>query len=651
VRRGPLPPGQVTALSIVVVGAGGFWAGALLYRPHSAHRLLWWGAAVVAVVVSMVAASGFFATRATSGGAYRRLELLYAFTREIEQARDRADVLATLLAQLRSLLNVDLAECTVVGPLGWRRTTLGADGVAIVRDVSKAASLVSLVERGPVNSSELSGDGRAALIVEGKTSAIMAPLRVDGELIGVITVANPKDHQFGPADLDLVETLANHAAASLEHTRLLDQVRFDARHDPLTGLPNRYRFNELIAEVAGPCAVLLLDLDRFKEINNALGHHHGDLLLQSVGARMSAELGHKGTVARLGGDEFGVLLPNTAGGDAAQAAVSLLAALEQPFAVGELQLELTASVGVAANPTAGTDTTKLLQQADVAMYVAKRSLSGWELYSPERDHYSPRRLALAGELRKAIDNGELEVHYQPKAELKTGRILGIEALVRWQHPYFGLLGPDTFVPLAEHVGLIRPLTLKVLDSAIAEQHRLQARGFAVGVSVNLSVRSVLDVGLPNQVAELLASHDMAAGGLTLEITESSVMADPGRTIGILGRLDALGVSISLDDFGTGYSSLSYLKRLPVKEVKIDRTFVAGLLENESDAAIVRSTVDLARNLGLRVVAEGVEDRSTWVSLATLGCHEAQGYFVSAPLAADSLGDWIERTGLVIDPSR
>ena len=659
--RRPLPSGRVTALSIVVFGAvgvsaggvwaGGVWAGALLYRPPSGHPLLWWGTAVVAVVVSMVAASGFFATRATSRRAYRRLELLYAFTREIEQARDRADVLATLLAQFRSLLDVDLAECTVVGPLGWRRTTLGADGVAIVRDVSKTASLVSLVERGPVNSSELSGAGRAALVVEGKTSAIMAPLRVDGELIGVITVANPKNHQFGPADLDLVETLANHAAASLEHTRLLDQVRFDARHDPLTGLPNRYRFNELIAEVAGPCSVLLLDLDRFKEINDALGHHHGDLLLQSVGARMSAELGHKGIVARLGGDEFGVLLPNTAGGDAAQAAVSLLAALEQPFAVGELQLELTGSVGVAANPTAGTDTTKLLQQADVAMYVAKRSHSGWELYSPERDHYSPRRLALAGELRQAIDNGELEVHYQPKAELKTGRILGVEALVRWQHPYFGLLGPDTFVPLAEHVGLIRPLTLKVLDSAIAEQHRLHARGFAVGVSVNLSVRSVLDVGLPNQVAELLATHDMGAGGLTLEITESSVMADPGRTIGILGRLDALGVSISLDDFGTGYSSLSYLKRLPVKEVKIDRTFVAGLLDNESDAAIVRSTVDLARNLGLRVVAEGVEDRATWMSLAALGCHEAQGYFVSAPLAAESLGVWIERTGLVIDPSR
>ncbi|MGI8752762.1 MAG: bifunctional diguanylate cyclase/phosphodiesterase [Acidimicrobiales bacterium] len=464
------------------------------------------------------------------------------------------------------------------------------------------------------------------------------------------SAANPvPDRPFSAEDLKLVETLANHAAVSLEHTRLLDQVRFDARHDPLTGLPNRYRFNEIVVDTNGPVAVLLVDLDRFKEINDTLGHDYGDLLLRSVGARMVEKLGHGGTVARLGGDEFGVLLPHTSGGDAAQAAVALLAALEQPFEVGELALEITGSVGVAATATDGEDKSKLLQQADVAMYTAKAAHSGWEIYNPERDHYSPRRLALAGELRQAIDEGELEVHYQPKADLRTGTIVGMEALVRWRHRHFGLLSPGVFVPLAEHVGLIRPLTLMVLNAAIKEQRRLHDRGFPIGVAVNLSVRSVLDVHLPDQIAAVLSANGMEASNLTLEITEGSVMADPGRTIGILGRLDALGVSIAVDDFGTGYSSLSYLKRLPVSEIKIDRTFVAGLLDDDSDAAIVRSTIELAHNLGLRVVAEGVEDRPTWMRLDALGCDEAPGYFVSAPLPADALTVWVERTNLAIDP--
>jgi diguanylate cyclase len=369
----------------------------------------------------------------------------------------------------------------------------------------------------------------------------------------------------------------------------------------------------------------------------------------SVARRISDEVGHRGIVARLGGDEFGILLPQTGSGDAAQVAVSLLSALEQPFQIGELELEITGSIGVAVAQGADDEGGLLLQRADVAMYSAKESHSGWELYSSERDHYSPRRLTLAGELRKAIDTGELEVHYQPKSELATGRVCGVEALVRWRHPRYGIIGPDHFIPVAESAGLIRPLTSFVLISAVENQRELRALGYDLEVAVNLSVRSVLDVNLPNQIAQILSDHGVPPQSLTLEITEGSVMADPTRTIGILGRLAQLGVSISVDDFGTGYSSLSYLKRLPANEVKIDRTFVAGMLANDSDRAIVRSTVDLARNLGLRAVAEGVEDEATWDALCDLGCDYAQGYYVSPPLPVTELRAWLLTRHPAADP--
>ncbi|HLH99925.1 MAG TPA: GGDEF domain-containing phosphodiesterase, partial [Acidimicrobiales bacterium] len=347
--------------------------------------------------------------------------------------------------------------------------------------------------------------------------------------------------------------------------------------------------------------------------------------------------------------EFGVLLPQTGSGDAAQIAVSLLTAIERPLQIGELELEITASIGVAVAQDNDDEGGVLLQRADVAMYSAKEAHSGWELYSSERDHYSPRRLTLAGELRRAIESGELEVHFQPKAELATGKVKGMEALVRWRHPRYGIIGPDHFIPVAESAGLIRPLTAFVLVTSLDNQRELRRLGYDLEVAVNLSVRSVLDVNLPNQVAQVLRERGVPPSSLTFEITEGSVMADPARTIGILGRLSQLGVSISVDDFGTGYSSLSYLKRLPATEVKIDRSFVAGMLTNDSDRAIVRSTVDLARNLGLRAVAEGVEDRATWDELSSLGCDYAQGYFVSPPLPVDELRAWLLTTHPAIDP--
>jgi diguanylate cyclase (GGDEF)-like protein len=636
---------RTTIPSYIVFGVAGLLCGHLYLVVGPLALLVVIGPAIVARTVFT------FAVRFRQ--AYHRLNHLYGFSRTLEMPKERDEFLDAALTEIRTLLYVGAAEIATVEEGGWRetaRTGAGADTRERTLDPVLSEALRASVLSGPAATPDLDPRLQAAHRAVGYEQAMCAPLLVDGEITGVVTVARPLDHRrFDVEDLRMLETLAHHVAVRLDHTRLLERVRHDARHDPLTGLPNRTAFTDFITDTDG-CAVLLADLDRFKEINDTLGHARGDLLLCSVAERMSAELGHKGIVAHLGGDEFGVLLPHTAGGDAAQAAVGLLSAIEQPFVVGELTLEIAASVGV-ATAAPGEDTSRLLQQADVAMYQAKAAHSGWEMYSAERDHYSPRRLTLATEMRGAIDSGELEVHFQPKADLTTGHVVGLEALVRWRHPHYGLLGPDVFVPLAEHVGLIRPLTLRVLQAAVNEQHRLRDLGFELNMAVNLSVRSVLDVSLPDQVAEVLESHGMLATDLTLEITEGSVMADPARTIGILGRLDALGVRISVDDFGTGYSSLSYLKRLPVSEIKIDRTFTSGMLSDESDATIVRSTVDLAHNLGLQVVAEGVEDPMTWRELGRLGCEQAQGFFVSAPLHPDALLPWLVRSEARVDPRR
>ncbi|MGH2686617.1 MAG: putative bifunctional diguanylate cyclase/phosphodiesterase, partial [Actinomycetota bacterium] len=385
---------------------------------------------------------------------------------------------------------------------------------------------------------------------------------------------------------------------------------------------------------------MLMDLDGFKEVNDTLGHHNGDLLLQEVSARLSGLLREEDVVARLGGDEFAILLPGVAdGAEAVRAAEKVLGALEEPFVHRELTLEVGASIGIALYPYHGAEASTLLQRADVAMYDAKAAQCGYEIYAPERDQYSPRRLALVGELRSSLENDQLEVHYQPKASLSTGRILGVEALVRWNHPRHGYLPPDEFIPVAEHTGLMRPLTLYVLRTAVRQLQEWRQQGIELDVAVNLSARSLLDVHLPDDVAAILADHDVPASCLTLEITESRIMADSPRTIGVMTRLSAMGVELAIDDFGTGYSSLSYLKRLPVDEVKIDRSFVMNMAVSDNDAKIVRSTVNLARDLGLRVVAEGVENQETWDRLVALGCDVAQGYFLSRPVPAARLQEW------------
>jgi diguanylate cyclase (GGDEF)-like protein len=435
--------------------------------------------------------------------------------------------------------------------------------------------------------------------------------------------------------------------------RLAHQARrreHAATHDALTGLPNRTLFRDrtdqairLADRELTPAALLLLDLDRFKEVNDTLGHHYGDQLLIQVGQRLPAALRNVDTVARLGGDEFAVLLPRIATAEGAvTVAKKLLAAFEEPFLLEGLSLDVEASIGVAIYPEHANDPDELLQRADIAMYVAKDTHAGFVLFDPRQDQHSPRRLALLGELRRAIEHEQLLLHYQPKVDAHTGQVLGVEALVRWQHPTHGLIPPGEFIPLAERTGLIGALTHYVLDAALHQCRDWRRAGHELSVAVNVSARRLLDLTFPDEVAAALATWEVPARLLVVEITESTIMADPAHALEVLGRLNEMGVQLSIDDFGTGYSSMAYLKSLPVHELKVDRSFVSQMLRSSSDAVIVHSTVDLGRNLGLRVVAEGVEDSLTLEHLDLLGCHAAQGYHISRPVAADDLLVWLDQ---------
>jgi diguanylate cyclase (GGDEF)-like protein len=421
-----------------------------------------------------------------------------------------------------------------------------------------------------------------------------------------------------------------------------------ALHDPVTELPNRVLFHDrvhqavaLAARRNGNVAVLLLDLDRFKEINDTLGHHNGDLLLHTVGARVRESLRESDSVARLGGDEFAVLLADVDGPDGARlAAGRVREAVSERFELEGIGVEVEASVGIALFPEHGSDPEALLQRADVAMYAAKQAHCGLELYTEGVDAYSRDRLELIADLRRAIAQDEIVLHFQPKADLASGQVTGVEALVRWAHPERGFLYPDAFIPFAEHTGVMRPLTLHILDRALAQCRLWHDAGLELGVAVNISTRNLLDLTLPDELERLIALHGIAPEMIELEITETTIMADPPRAKVVLARLSELGVSLAVDDFGTGYTSLAWLRDLPVTTLKIDKSFVLNMGVDAGDSVIVRSTVQLGSNLGLRVVAEGVEDAAAWDELTALGCDLAQGYHLSRPQPAEVLSPWL-----------
>jgi diguanylate cyclase (GGDEF)-like protein len=397
-------------------------------------------------------------------------------------------------------------------------------------------------------------------------------------------------------------------------------------------------------------ALLRVNIDRFEEINNALSYRNGDELLRQFGNRLKDTVSDADMIARLDADEFGIVV--------AQAGVSqvapdiarfIISALEAPFVIDQLPLDVHASIGIALAPQHATTAEELLRRGDMAMRAAKRSSTGHALYTDAIDQYDPQRLTLMGELSYAIDHDELSLYYQPKVSLKSKRVVGVEALLRWQHPERGLIVPDQFIPLAEKTGAIQRLSLWVLKTAIRQSATWQRAGFDLKVAVNLSVRNLLEAAFPNWVIFLLKDDGMAANGLTMEITESALMADPAKARKVLILLSHHGIRFSIDDFGTGYSSLAYLKHLPVSEIKIDKIFVSTLMTDADNSTIVRSTIDLGRNLGLSVVAEGVEDQQTWEKLGAMGCDEAQGYYLSRPLPAEQFETWLRESPWGLGP--
>jgi diguanylate cyclase (GGDEF)-like protein len=430
-----------------------------------------------------------------------------------------------------------------------------------------------------------------------------------------------------------------------------EQIRYQSTHDVLTGLPNRTLFLDRLSQAITAAqrsgesvGLIVMDVDRFKEINDTLGHQFGDGLLNEIGRRLSHTLRASDTVARLGGDEYGVMFVASDPSRADEVATRITTALDTPITLGNVSVSVAASMGIALYPVHAEDPGTLMKRADIAMYDAKKSHAASAVYEPGRDEHSLRRLSILSELRHAIARDELTVHYQPKIDIATSRAIHAEALVRWHHPTYGRIAPDEFIPLAEQSGQIGAITKWMLRRAITQCAQWSASGLDLCVAVNLSALDLYDSELPTFISGLLGDAGLPGSKLLLEITESAVMKDPTFAVRILTELKRRGVSLAIDDFGTGYSSLAHLKRLPVDELKIDKSFVVNLSNSaHDDMVIVRSTIELGHNMGLKVIAEGVENAEALSALGTLGCDMAQGYFVSRPLPADEFARWMRES--------
>ncbi|MBR7799703.1 bifunctional diguanylate cyclase/phosphodiesterase [Undibacterium fentianense] len=440
-----------------------------------------------------------------------------------------------------------------------------------------------------------------------------------------------------------------------------DKISELAYRDRLTGLANRTLFsisiNDRINKITSlgndkasanssdfPFAILLIDIDRFKEVNDILGHHIGDLLLQEIAQRLQVVVAQSDAmVARLGGDEFGILTKAVDQTVSMALSQAILAALDKPILLEGHQLIASGSIGIVHFPTDGNDINALLRHAELAMYTAKRNNSGSARYDTSLESASQQNLSLMAELKQAIEHNELQLYYQPKVDLHSNTISEVEALIRWIHPKRGVIPPDQFIPFAESTGFIAAITEWVIARALEQRAVWQTQGFPLSISVNISARDLLNAKLPGNFAQLMETHNASTDWLSLEITESAIMTDPEAAMQVLNQLRENGLAMSIDDFGTGYSSLAYLKKLPVTELKIDKSFITEMENNPDDAIIVRSTIDLGHNMGLRVIAEGVENQATWDALVAMGCDSIQGYFVSRPLAAEKLMTWLQHS--------
>ncbi len=445
-------------------------------------------------------------------------------------------------------------------------------------------------------------------------------------------------YEAGAAVFDQTNELRVQTAA------LEKQSMHELTHDPLTGLPNRALFFDRLEQSiknagydGNQIGIMVLDLDHFKDINDTLGHDAGDDLLCQVATRLSNITQNIDTVSRLGGDEFAITLHGIDSPvNAISSATVVLDAMKPVFNIAGMQLDVNASIGLALFPDHGKQANLLLKNADIAMYAAKQDKTGFALYSTDSDKYTTRRLSLMGELREALNSGQMELYYQPKLNISTGAIESVEALIRWNHPDHGMVNPDEFIELAERSGLISPLTKWVMDNAVQQSVKWKKQGLNLNIAINISPTVLMDPMLLDAFTGLLAANKVSAKNIMLEITENALMDDRDRAVEVLDQFSKYGFSLSIDDFGTGYSSLAYLNRLPADELKIDKSFVQDLDTNSNNVVIVRSTIDLAHNMGIKVVAEGVENKATQKILEDLGCDIIQGYYISKPLPADEL---------------
>ena len=479
------------------------------------------------------------------------------------------------------------------------------------------------------------------------------PLRQGEEVLGNLTIAATEEDAFDEAEANLLGELADDLSFGIATLRLRERnreaqetIKRMAEEDALTGLPNRWRLRmRLVAEIdaararSGPLALLVLGLNHFPEVNETLGYQQGDLMLCEVATRIRRVVQDASGIARVGESEFAILLPHADAAAASRAAQRLLTELLEPIPLGEIMLDASGSIGIAVFPGHGAEADALIRRANVAMHQARQQGHGHALYTGGRDRECARRLALIGDLHRAIDAGQMRLYCQPKARLATGELCGVEALVRWEHPQRGTLWPNEFISLAEHSGLISPLTDWVMQAAFRQSYVWRQDGLSVPVAVNLSARDLRDPKLIERVRNHFATWGADAGDIQFELTESALMQDPQGSLECLHRLKDLGSDLFIDDFGTGYSSLAYLQKLPVDAIKIDKSFVQDMLSNNDSNVIVRSTIDLAHDLDLEVVAEGVEDRAGWEHLSAQGCDVAQGYVISEPIRAEAFAAW------------
>jgi diguanylate cyclase (GGDEF)-like protein len=569
-------------------------------------------------------------------------------------------------------LGISAVVADLAGRKAWRKVIFNAAQYAV--SLLAGAATLAILARSPFASGlpHISARNLPAVLIAGLvfsvTNLFMTELAIalsQGHAIltvlvkdlvfelstaGVFVAMAPLAVVLADRSLALVPMLAVPLAAIYKNAATSMEKDYLALHDILTGLPNRALFRDRVEQAMasgrreGAChGVMIIDLNRFKEVNDTLGHHIGDLVLQEIGPRLAPLLRASDTVARFGGDEFAVLARDLGSPDEAEAiAGKLVEALQQPFEIKDMSLDIDGSVGIAMFPEQADDVDLLIQRADVAMYRAKKHHEGWETYSADQDQYSLSRLVLVGDLRRALESDDLVLAYQPKVDLATGAATGVEALVRWAHPTRGMVLPDEFIPLAERTGMMRPLTVLVLDKALRQCREWREAGLDLRVAVNISAKNLQDVELPAALARLLAGYEVPPSRLELEITESALMADPDQAMGILLRLHQMGITLTIDDFGTGYSSLTYLRRLPVDGIKIDKSFITNLTPDSDDAIIVQSTVDMARSLGLGAVAEGVESQATMDYLRGIACQGAQGYFISLPRPGSEIAGWMDR---------